>query len=122
MAELLAARHKVAIPEIADYEVRRELIRADKRIGLDRLDTLKLELRYLKLDTETMLKAAEFWAECRKAGRPTAADHALDADVILAAQAWCARSEGVEIVVATTNPKHLSHMVPAQYWTAIKPN
>ena len=28
------------VPEIADYEVRRELIRADKRLGLERLDTL----------------------------------------------------------------------------------
>ena len=30
----------VAIPEIADYEVRRELLRADKKTGVKRLDQL----------------------------------------------------------------------------------
>ena len=31
----------IAIPEIADYEVRRELLRADKTRGIARLDALK---------------------------------------------------------------------------------
>ena len=34
-----------------------------------------------------MLKAAEFWAGARRSGSPTAPEAALDADVILAAQA-----------------------------------
>ena len=48
------------VPEIADYEVRRELLRADKQEGLRRLDTLKAKFQYLPLTTKTMLKAAEF--------------------------------------------------------------
>ncbi|MEX2261699.1 MAG: hypothetical protein WD696_07095 [Bryobacteraceae bacterium] len=43
------------IPEIADYEVRRELLRAGKEKGLGRLDALPIT-------TPVMLKAAEFWA------------------------------------------------------------
>ena len=38
---LLRAGNKVVIPEIADYEVRRELLRAGKNRGLGRLDALK---------------------------------------------------------------------------------
>ena len=34
----------VLVPEIADYEVRRELLRANKTSGLNRLDLLKQAL------------------------------------------------------------------------------
>lgn len=42
------------LPEIADYEVRRELIRANKTSGLRRLDVLKSRARYLPLTTEVL--------------------------------------------------------------------
>lgn len=35
------------VPELADYELRRELIRAGKTRGVARLDELILEVRYL---------------------------------------------------------------------------
>lgn len=56
----------IFIPEIADYEVRRELLRARKLRGLARLDLLKDSLEYLPLTTPIMLRAAELWAQARQ--------------------------------------------------------
>ncbi len=91
------------MPEIADYEVRRELLRADKTNGLARLDALKGMLVYAPITTPVMLKAAEFWAAARRAGRQSAGDAALDADMILAAQAADLRRSGDDAIIATTN-------------------
>jgi len=84
-----------SVPEIADYEVRRELIRAGQTRGVQRLDLLCEGFNYLPLTTEIMRIAAELWATARNAGTPTASDAALDADVILAAQAMVLRNEHV---------------------------
>ena len=107
----------VMVPEIADYEVRRELLRARKDRGVARLDALIEHLQYLALTTAAMRQAAVFWAEARQRGRPTAADPALDGDVILAAQAATLGRAGV--IVATTNVRHLARFVPAELWPAI---
>lgn len=40
LQELIAAGVEVIVPEISDYEVRRELLRAQKLNGLKRLDEL----------------------------------------------------------------------------------
>jgi predicted nucleic acid-binding protein len=85
MRKLLLKGYQVILPEIADYEIRRELIRANRQLGIQRLDEWKEGLEYSPLTTQTMLKAAEFWAESRQAGKPTASPDALDGDVILAA-------------------------------------
>jgi predicted nucleic acid-binding protein len=63
---------RVMLPEIADYELRRELLRAGKIRGLRQLDQLKTIIPYLPLTTDTMLKAAELWAQARNQGYPTA--------------------------------------------------
>lgn len=42
------------IPEIADYEVRRELLRANKTKGIARLDVLAKFLGYLPITTTAM--------------------------------------------------------------------
>ena len=107
----------VLVPEIADYEVRRELIRARRSAGLERLDAFIAEVEYLPIETAPMRRAALFWAEACQEGRPTAPDPALDADVILAAQA--ATLDRPDAIVATTNPKHLSRYVAAALWTDI---
>lgn len=78
---------RVIVPEIADYEVRRELLRAKKGKGLARLDALASRLEYLPITTAALRQAAVFWAQARQQGQPTADDKALDGDVILAAQA-----------------------------------
>lgn len=116
---LIDRGYEVILPEIIDYEIRRELLRANKVTGLAKLDQLKSELIYLPITTEVMLKAAQLWAEARQQGKPTADDKALDGDVILAAQALLLQDYGHEITVATSNVKHLSRLVKAREWNTI---
>ena len=111
---------EVVISEIADYEVRRELLRAGKDEGIGRLDALKGILGYAPITTVVMLKAAEFWASARKMGRQTANDASLDADMILAAQAATIAVKGNEAVIATTNVRHLTLFAPARVWREIR--
>jgi predicted nucleic acid-binding protein len=111
---------QLVIPEIADYEIRRELLRAGKAEGLARLDALKNALLYAPLTTATMLRAAQFWAQARRSGQPAAPDASLDADVILAAQAAELAVEGTEVVVATMNIRHLQQFVTAKPWRDIR--
>jgi len=109
----------VHIPEIADYELRRELLRMKSDESVKRLDQLKTRLIYVPITTAAMLKAAEYWATTRGAGRPTADEKALDGDVILAAQSAALVQPGDELVVATTNVGHLSQFVDARSWREI---
>jgi predicted nucleic acid-binding protein len=119
LAELEARGFSAVVPEIADYEVRRELLRAGKVAGLRRLDRLKAVLPYLPITTAVMLRSAELWAEVRRSGQPTADPKALDGDVILAAQAILAGESGIEVMVATTNVGHLERLVAAKNWQDI---
>jgi predicted nucleic acid-binding protein len=121
LRDILAAGSRVVLPEIADYELRRELLRAGKRNGLRRLDTAVRTLDYLPISTAAMRRAAELWAQLRRQGLPTADARALDADAILAAQALLTTVPGDTMVVATTNVGHLSRVVPAQRWQDITP-
>lgn len=115
----LDAGDQAAVAEIADYELRRELLRAGKETGVGRLDSLGHTLGYAPLTTMDMRRAAQLWAEVRTAGRPTAPDLDLDGDVILAAQAVGLAELHDDVVVATTNTRHLSRFVPAREWTDI---
>jgi predicted nucleic acid-binding protein len=119
VAALQAAGRRILVPEITDYEVRRELLRAGKSLGLAALDALAGQLEYLPLTTTAMRKSAELWALARQQGQPTAADAALDADVILAAQALTLGPP--DVVIATTNVGHLARFVPAELWQNILP-
>jgi predicted nucleic acid-binding protein len=105
----------VYVPEISDYEVRRELIRAGKLKGIRNLDALLGPAGYLPLDTSMIRRAAEMWAEVRNRGLPPASRDALDADVILAAQA-----AAVGGIVATENVAHLGRLVAAAHWRDIR--
>lgn len=108
-----ALSDRTLMPEIADYELRRELLRANKLRGLRQLDQLKITIPYLPITTAVMPKAAELWAIARNEGYPTAPPNALDGDVILAAQAILFQEQGRETVIATTNVGHLNRFTSA---------
>ncbi len=112
----------ILIPEITDYEIRRELLRANKLNGLRRLDSFigSDAVTYLPIDTAVMRQAALLWAEVRQQGRPAADNKALDADMILSAQA-IGQCTG-NVVIATTNVKHFPPIIQADTWQNIFPN
>ncbi|MBI5477531.1 MAG: nuclease [Deltaproteobacteria bacterium] len=115
LQQLLRAGVDVRVPEIADYEVRRELLHLGAQRSIERLDVLK-KLGYVPLSTPMMLRAADLWAEARRVGQPTADAKALDGDVILAAQALVLCEQGLDVVVATTNVGHLTRFCRASHW------
>lgn len=51
----------------------------------------------------------------------TGTERELDIDVILAAQALVLEQGGDRMIVATTNPRHLSRFVDARPWQEIEP-
>jgi predicted nucleic acid-binding protein len=103
---------QVGIAEICDYEARRELIRKNATRQISNVDHFIQTNIYVPLDTDTMRDAAVIWANLRRQGRPTAADSALDGDVILGAQAI---RQGLHLV-ATDNLKHLGQICNAIDW------
>ena len=119
--DLLAAGVRVVVSEIADYEIRRELLRRGATASLQRLDQVKAGLEYDPITTAVMLRAAELWAAVRRAGRPTAPPEALDGDCLLVAQALLAAGPGDVVTVATDNVGHLARFVDARPWETIAP-
>ena len=118
------AGHLPLVPEIIDYEVRRELRLYNKIRGLRNSDSLVATPAYLPLTTAAMRLAAEYWSQLRQIGLPTADQLALDADVILCAQAASLNPAiygltGASVVVATGNVSHLSRLVDARPWQDI---
>ncbi len=109
------------LSDLTDFEVRRELLRLRAHAKLRRLDDLRPTLRTPQVDFQVWLKAAEFWAIVRQAGRPTAAPDALDGDAILAAVASRIIQAGDSATIATTNPSHLGRFpgVDARKWEDI---
>lgn len=115
----------VVIPEIAHYEVRRELLRIRAIGSLRRLDYAldpSSGFRHLTLTTNAIIKAAESWAFLRQSGLPTASPNALDADAILAGQAALAGQPGDTVTIATTNLVHLIRFpgIDARIWDQIQ--
>ncbi len=117
----LAAGHRLYIPEVIDYELRRELLRAGKSNGIAKLDSFKTRFRYLPITTAAMLLAADLWANSRRIGIPTGDPKKLDIDVILAAQALTLGVLAQEVIVATYNVTHISRFAPAALWENIAP-
>ena len=65
------ADHEFLLSEVADYELRRELIRIGATRSLAHLDELGRELRYLPVTTATWRSAAGLWAWLRRMGKNT---------------------------------------------------
>jgi hypothetical protein len=94
MMSCLAVGNKIYIPEVIDYELRRELLRAGKINSVKKLDGLKAILRFLPISNPTML---------------------------LAAQALTLSVPANELIIATSNIGHLSRFTAADFWSNIKP-
>ncbi len=118
---LLVRGVDIVVPEIADYELRRELTRIAANTSIQRLDGLVMTggLIYAPITTDQMRQAAVFWADARRRGIPTADQHALDADVILAACATTIGQIGDQVIVATDNVGHLTRYCDARLWASI---
>lgn len=114
---VLVSKIPVFIPEIADYEVRRELLLARSRKAIFRLEQLTRDFLFLPLTTPVMHRAAELWARARHIGQPTAGDENLDADMILIAQAELIGLP--DLIIATSNVDHIGRFFPADLWSNI---
>jgi predicted nucleic acid-binding protein len=122
LARVLKSGNRVLVPAIIYYELKRELLRAQKPFSVGRLDVFsRASNRYIPLIDEALRLSAELWAKARQEGRPTADSKELDIDAILAAQALSFGAPANDVVVATTNAKHLAQFVAAKHWTAILP-
>ncbi len=112
----VAAGATVYLSEVADFEVRRELVRliqagqlpASRLVRLDQLPTL---FCYLPVSTAMWRRAAELCADARAQGLPTASPDSLDADTLVAAQAI-----ETQATVVTTNAAHIGRWVPVKLW------
>ena len=118
ISRCLLSGSRIVVPAIVYYELKRELLRAKKTFGIGRLDAFVNAApgRYLPLSDEALRLAAELWARSRQEGRPTAEAKALDIDVLIAAQALSLKDD---VIIATTNPKHLSQFIAAKHWNEI---
>jgi hypothetical protein len=111
VTNLAIAGVRVLVPEIADYELRRELIRVNRQRGIAYLDRLATTGGYdPPRDGSNAASGGVVGA-----GAP-------DGDVILAAQALVlAVQEADQVLIATTNPGHLQRYAPAEEWSHIQP-
>lgn len=119
LQSMLSSGIRVCIPEVSDYEVRRSLIKIDSKKSINKLDLLNSVLDYQPITTLAMHQAAEFWARARKQGNPTADDKALDGDMVLVGQASEILQKGDNVIIATTNVKHIELFMDARQWNDI---
>jgi predicted nucleic acid-binding protein len=120
LERIVNGNHLVVIPEIVDYELRREFLRGRMTRALTILEALALRLAFVPITTPVMRQAAEFWAIARQRGMATADDKALDGDMILADQAiQIEQTWDQEAVIATTNVRHLARFATAREWRGI---
>lgn len=123
---ILADGHMALVPEICYYEVRRELKRSELRSGISseglaKLDSFVEDVGIVPITSKAMRLAGELWAEARHRHQRGAPDPALDADMILCAQARLINPNdwgmtGGKVVIATGNLKHLENFAATRHW------
>ena len=130
MNTTLLKQTKIVVPAIADYELRRELIRNGSLDSIAKLDLIESGRHpdfpgvvYLPLTDDAIKRAADLWAEARNKGYATAHEQALDGDVMIAAQVLEFAGSASRFIVVTTNVKDLKRYVGnrARPWDAITP-
>lgn len=111
--------------ELCFYELKRSLILAVKtggtNKGIEKLEMIENFVDFLEIDRIVAELAAEFWAEARLQGQPTADEKNIDIDMMIMAH-WRLLSEsfpGRYVVIATTNVRHLSLFANAEEWQNI---
>ncbi len=114
------------VPEIADYELRREFLRQGNANAVTRLQIFNAAVtgQYLPLTTSAVHLAATLWARGRNQGKTTAPPEALDADALIAAQANLLNPAAfglTAVIIATANVGHLSALTNAVSWSEIRP-
>ena len=121
LAKALEKRVRIIIPAIADYEVRRELIRKQSLQSIAKLDLIQSGRHpefpgvvYLPLTEAALKRAASLWAEARNRGYATAAREALDGDVIITAQILEDAGPASRFIVATGNVGDIARYVGAR--------
>jgi predicted nucleic acid-binding protein len=124
---LLARGIYVASCDLCDYEVRRSLLLNKIKNplaveGIENLDQLQDLIEFLPITKNLMKKAAELWAISRSKGQATADIKNIDADIIIATTCQLLQVEDPDqnLIIATTNVKHLSRFLEARNWREIK--
>lgn len=127
-AALIGAGHRLIVPAIADFEVRRELVRAGRTQSVALLDAWNAAQpdRYLPLTDSALKHGARLWAQARNSGSLPADPKELNGDVLIAAQVLdYQQAHGLEaadiVVAATVNVGHLALFVPSAPWQEITP-
>lgn len=98
------------VPEIIDYELRRELIlqglkgNSDSYKSIGNLNKYRRTKRFIPLEPSvTLTDACDIWANLRNNNQGTADIKNIDVDVILVTQALSMKKDFEEIIVITGN-------------------
>ncbi len=126
---LSARGARLITSDISYYEVMRGLISSSIRSskdapGIKSLESLKTDglLEFLPVATEAFDLAAKLWARASTSGQTTRDEKDIDFDIIISAQYQLLKNEfpGQQVIVITTNLKHLSIFCEAAHWRDIK--
>jgi predicted nucleic acid-binding protein len=103
-------RIAIRVPEIIDYELRREIVLQcligtnDSYKSLHKLNKYRQTKRFISINPSvTLTDACEIWAKLREKGQGTSDNKNIDVDVILAAQAISMKNDFDEVIIVTGN-------------------